>query len=87
MNHKPFEAGGMMLLPPAADTCQMCATMHEPEIPHNATSMYYQVRFKMEFGRDPTWHDAMAHCDEEIKKAWKEAMADQGVPLEPGVKP
>lgn len=59
-----------MLLPPAKDKCQECATKHEPEQPHNATSMFYLVKFKMDHGKEATWSDAMAHCSTEVKKHW-----------------
>ena len=60
----------MTLLPPPADNCQECAEEHEPEIPHNCQSLYYQMKFKAEHGRYPTWNDAMAHCTKEMKADW-----------------
>ncbi len=62
--------GKMMLLPPAKHLCQTCATEHEPELPHNAQSLYYQAAFQMEHGRSPTWIDAMEHCDETVREGW-----------------
>jgi hypothetical protein len=68
--------GKMMLLPPDKDVCQICAVKHDPTLPHNAQSLYYQTKFQMENGRAATWEDAMAHCTEEVKKVWREALAD-----------
>jgi hypothetical protein len=71
--------GDFMLLPPAPDVCQECATKHEPEEPHNAQSLYYQYSFKAEHGRWPTWKDAIAHCSEEVKEAWTKELKARGV--------
>ena len=79
--------GGMTLLPPPTDCCQICAVKHEPHLPHNAQSIFYQVRFKIEHGRDATWHDAMEHCSEEMKALWKTALAEKGVDIDKGVHP
>lgn len=62
------------LLPPAPDVCQVCATKHDPELPHNHTSLYYQYSFKKQHDRWPTLEDAMAHCTEDMKSAWREAV-------------
>jgi len=70
-----------MLMPPKPGVCQICATKHEPSEPHNQQSLYYQYRFYAEHGRWPTWEDAMAHCDEETKVAWKEALREHGVKI------
>lgn len=61
----------MMLLPPAAGTCPICATNHEPEMPHNCQSLYYQYRFYGIRGRWPTWADAVAHCGEQMREHWE----------------
>ncbi len=71
--------GGMMILPAKSGTCAMCATDHPADMPHNLTSLFYGVRFKMKWGRDPTWSDAAAHCDAHIVKVWKEALAERGI--------
>lgn len=67
------------MLPPPADICQICATKHNPEEPHNQQSVFYQVGFKIEHDRFPTWADAMAHCSPETKKLWTEELAKMGV--------
>ena len=65
----------LMLLPPAKDKCQECAVRHDPELPHDRTSLFYQVKFQMDNGRYPTWDDAMAHCTPDVREAWRAAMA------------
>jgi hypothetical protein len=69
----------MMLLPPKPDVCQECAVDHDPRLPHNQQSLYYQMKFKMEHGRDATWNDAMAHCTEEVKERWIGGLKFHGV--------
>jgi hypothetical protein len=76
--------GTMFLLPPAADRCQVCASKHEPELPHNAQSLYYQTAFNMEHGRAPNWLDAMANCTDEMKATWTAALIDRGVDVHGG---
>lgn len=73
----------MMLLPPAEGTCPICAIKHEPEFPHNQQSIYYQYRFYEARGRWPTWADAVAHCTEQMKAYWKEALQNRGQWSEP----
>ena len=62
--------GGMMLLPPAPGKCHLCAVDHGEADPHNAQSLYYAMRFKMQHGRDPRWSDALAHCSPNIINLW-----------------
>lgn len=73
----------MMLLPPAEGTCPICATKHEPHLPHNAQSLYYQYRFYGVRGRWPTWADALAHCDVDMQIFWRQRLEDRGVWSEP----
>lgn len=76
------EKHGMTLLSKAPEgTCLMCAVKHPPEQPHNLQSLCYQYKFYDEHGRWPTWEDAMAHCPEEIKEFWRQALKERGVPL------
>ena len=79
-----MENGTMMLLPAKAGTCEQCATAHEPHLPHNAQSLFYQVKFQMENGRGPTWLDAMAHCTAEMQAAWMHGLKERGVDVEGG---
>lgn len=73
----------VFLMPSAPGTCQLCAVAHQPEQPHNAQSLPYQVRFKSTHGRFPTWADAVAHCPPEISAAWKEKLQEMGHWSEP----
>ena len=79
----------MMLLPPPDGHCRICAVKHEPDLPHNAQSLFYQMRFKMRYGRDGTWADALAHCDETIQGWWITALREKKAYTEPpeGVAP
>jgi len=71
----------MMLLPPRKDVCQECAVDHDVESPHNPQSLYYQMKFKMEHGRGATWTDAMAHCTDQVKVHWTEALRRHGIDI------
>lgn len=73
----------MMLLPPPAGTCPICAVKHEPNQPHNCQSLYYQYRFYGIRGRWPTWADAIAHCDATTKKHWTQALKNRCAWSEP----
>ena len=68
-----------MLLPPKPDVYQECATKHDPLLPHNRDSLYYQYAFYAKAGRWPTWADAMEHCPPEIKEAWTQELEDRGI--------
>lgn len=74
--------GGFSLLPAKEGTCPECATAHDPAMPHNQQSLFYQYSFYNEHGRWPTWADAMAHCTDEVKAAWTEALAEHGIKVE-----
>ena len=73
----PFES--VVILPPKPGVCPICAVDHEPDQPHNHDSLYYQMKFRQQHGRFPTWADAMAHCDEHVKQLWIAALAERGV--------
>ena len=79
--------GVMMLLPAAEGTCPMCATEHDPDWPHNGQSLFYNMRFKMKHGREPTWADALAHCSPAMQSAWREKLKEKGVYGEPDGEP
>lgn len=70
---------GLQVLPPPPDCCQICAVKHDPMEAHNAQSIYYQFRFNAEYGRSPTWNDAIAHCPQGIKNAWLDLLNALGV--------
>jgi len=71
------------LLPPRPDVCQECAVKHDPGMPHNRDSLYYQIKFNAEHGRYPQWSDAVAHCSPEMRAAWQGELEKQGVWSEP----
>jgi hypothetical protein len=71
--------GAGMLLPPKPGTCNVCATKHEPELPHNRDSLYYQMAFQSEHGRWPTWADAMTHCSVQMQETWRKLLRERGV--------
>lgn len=73
---KVIPASKMFLMPPAEGLCQVCATKHEPHLPHNRDSLYYAVSFKMKHDREPTWKDAAEHCTDEVKAQWVYALRD-----------
>jgi hypothetical protein len=60
----------MMLLPPAPGKCRFCAVDHPATGPHNAQSLFYQMRFHQSHGRWPRWSDALAHCGERTTWNW-----------------
>lgn len=76
--------GGAFLMPPAEDVCQKCAIKHDPAMPHNNDSLYWQYYFYSRNGRWPVWKDALAHCSLEVQEAWKAALQERGVWKEPG---
>lgn len=71
-------AGKMKILPARRGTCAMCATDHKEHEAHNLTSLFYGMRFKMKYGRDPTWSDCCAHLPEQLQAAWREAVENVG---------
>lgn len=76
----------MSMLPANPEACQVCATKHEPNAPHNLQSLPYGFLFVATFNRSPSWADAMAHCDLDMQLAWTSALRrdhKQVVPHEP----
>lgn len=68
------------IMPPLnPNVCQTCNHQHHPHEPHNQQTLHYQYVFYGEHGRWPTWEDAMEHCSDEIKAAWKQALEAKGV--------
>jgi hypothetical protein len=66
------KANAMTLLPAREGTCPECGTDHPHADPHNQQSLFYQYRFYATHGRWPTWTDAMAHCPDAVRAAWRE---------------
>lgn len=79
MKVKEFSLDDVVILPPVKGVCQKCAVDHDPTTPHDKDSLYYQMRFQQKHKRFPTWADAMRHCNEKVKEAWKEALLQHGV--------
>lgn len=73
----------MLLLPPPAGTCPICAIKHPEDQPHDATSMYYLYRFYGIRGRWPTWADATAHCTPDVQAVWRQLLQDRNAWTEP----
>lgn len=67
------------LLPPSPDVCQECAVKHDPQEPHDQTSLFYQAKFFMEHHRYPTWADAMSHSPDEVKAVWIKELKQMGI--------
>lgn len=67
------------LLPCVPDGCQECAVDHDPEMPHDQQSLYYQYKFYHDHGRWPTWEDSMSHCSTEVQNKWKHALRNEGI--------
>lgn len=82
MKAKTIGIEDMQLLPPRPGTCPECAANHDPAMPHNRDSLYYQMRFRQRKGRFPTWGDAMAHCSAAMKAYWTDELSKRGVPME-----
>lgn len=64
----------MMMLPAAPGTCVHCATNHREHEPHNWWSIFYGMRFRMQYGRDATHADCVAHLPEETRCFYKKAL-------------
>lgn len=76
------EKHGFTLLEKTPDgTCPVCAVKHDPKMPHNRDSLAYQYKFYDEYGRWPTWEDAMEHCSEEMKEMWRKALKEKGAKI------
>ena len=82
MDIKDYGLDRVIICPPVAGVCPVCAVNHAPTMPHNRDSLYYQMRFQQKHGRFPTWADAMAHCDEHIRAVWVGLLAEHGVKVD-----
>ena len=71
-----------VIMPPVRGSCPVCACVHREDEPHNRESLYYQMKFRQENGRFPTWKDATAHCTPQVRAAFKEAMRRYGIIIE-----
>ena len=80
---KDIQIAKPMLLPPPKDHCRICAVKHEPNMAHDASSLFFQMRFRMRYGRDGTWADAIAHLSEESQKQWMQELIKRKLWTEP----
>ena len=71
--------GPLRLLPAKAGTCPKCATRHSANEAHNAASLYYAMRFRAAYRRDPTWSDAVAHLAPDVQAEWQQVLEDMGL--------
>jgi hypothetical protein len=60
--------------------CPVCAIVHGKDQPHRLQSLAYYFKFYDMFGRWPDPDDATAHCPDEVKDYWREAMASRSNP-------
>lgn len=77
-----MEPTRMMMLPAPEGACPECAANHDPSEPHDQQSLFYQYHFYYEHDRWPTWADAIAHCADDVKQAWTEALAELGIDVD-----
>jgi len=68
----------LTLAPPPLDRCQICAAKHELAEPHDPTTLYAQTLHTHLLGRAPTWADALAHCAEPVRTAWRAQLKERG---------
>lgn len=76
---REYGIDSLQILPPRKGACPICAATHEPMLPHNRNSYYYQMRFRQEHGHLPTWEDAMEHCTDEMKAEWRNFLKEWGL--------
>ena len=82
MENKERGIGRVVIAPPVKGVCPVCAVNHDPAMPHNRDSLYYQMRFQQKHGRFPTWADAMTHCSDHVKAIWVGLLAEHGASVE-----
>lgn len=75
MDVKVFTLADTALLPAAPGTCPECAVAHDPELPHDLGSLFYQYKFRQANGRWPTQEDAFAHVSPGVRAAWERLQA------------
>lgn len=85
MEIKEIGIDDVIIMPPRAGVCPVCAVNHDPAMPHNRDSLYYQMRFFQANKRFPTWADAMSHCDEHTRAVWIGLLSEHGVKVDGAV--
>ena len=73
-----IEKKGFKMLPARPGRCAMCNSNHRADQPHDVFRPFYQRRFKLKWGRPPTWADARAHLTEERTANWRRKMESIG---------
>lgn len=68
-----------ILLPCAHNVCQECAVDHDPKMPHDQQSLYWQYKFYQQNSRWPTWEDALSHCTPEVQDYWRDSLKKRGI--------
>ncbi len=81
---REFGIEAVQILPPGEGRCPVCAAAHAPELPHNKDSLYYQMRFRQQHGRFPTWKDAAAHCSPEVERILEKELAKRRISIDVG---
>jgi hypothetical protein len=61
---------GWKILKPGEEMCQTCGVRHEENEPHDANSLYWNLHNELRNLPEPTWSDAIAHCDQDTQKHW-----------------
>lgn len=77
----------LTMLPAKPGTCPLCAVDHKPDEPHNAQSLFYQMRFNIVHGRSATWADAISHCSDRVKQLWTDNLKNLDAWSEPDGEP
>lgn len=72
----------IVILPPTAGGCAYCGDIHDQSEPHTLYSLTYQHKFRQQYGRYPTWADAMRHCPPAVRKRAIARLAAQGIVVE-----
>jgi hypothetical protein len=70
------------IMPPHPDACQTCGVNHQPELPHNKDSLFYQYSFYAKHDRWPTWGDAMQHCPPAVRIAWTDLLRKREIKID-----
>lgn len=76
-----IQKGTFYILPSPEGHCQVCGQKHPETEPHDPTSLKYQLFFTVNHpkGKSPSWEDAMAHCDEDVKVRWRFFLNGMGI--------
>ena len=56
------------------EQCIECGQTHKPEHPHDAMTEHYLAWCLKQFSRLPTWEQAIAHCELELRSKLKQKL-------------